>query len=113
MKDIIIFSASVAFIVGVVVMTPANSTESGVASHYYSGGRVACPNVHYSGYTAAHRTLPCGTKVRVTNTRNGKSVTVTINDRGPYVSGRIIDLSIEAAQELGIDGLGHVVIEPK
>ncbi len=63
--------------------------------------------------TAAHRTLPLGTRVRVTNTRNGKSVVVRINDRGPYGGSRIIDLSEAAARELGmIDaGVAPVVIE--
>lgn len=62
--------------------------------------------------TAAHRSLPLGTEVVVTNVDNGKSVTVTINDRGPYVRGRIIDLSRRAARELGFagDGLAKVAI---
>lgn len=53
-------------------------------------------------YTAAHRNLPFGTKVRVTNLRNGRSVVVRINDRGPYVGGRIIDLSKAAARAIGM-----------
>jgi rare lipoprotein A len=63
--------------------------------------------------TAAHRTLPIGTRVRVTNTRNGKSVVVRINDRGPYGRGRIIDLSEAAAKQLDmIDaGVAPVTIE--
>jgi rare lipoprotein A len=56
--------------------------------------------------TAAHRTLPFGTKVRVTNVRSGRAVTVRINDRGPFVPGRVIDLSQAAAEELGIVGRG-------
>ncbi|TAF03916.1 MAG: septal ring lytic transglycosylase RlpA family protein [Nostocales cyanobacterium] len=56
--------------------------------------------------TAAHRSLPMGTKVRVTNTRNGRSVVVRINDRGPYIGGRIIDLSAGAARILGMMGSG-------
>ena len=56
--------------------------------------------------TAAHKTLPFGTKVRVTNVRNGKSVVVTINDRGPYVKGRVIDLSRAAAQSISMTGAG-------
>jgi rare lipoprotein A len=64
--------------------------------------------------TAAHRSLPLGTKARVTNLENGRSVEVTVTDRGPYVRGRIIDLSERAAQVIGIkqDGLARVVIEP-
>ena len=56
--------------------------------------------------TAAHRTLPMGTRVRVTNTRNGKSVTVRINDRGPFSKGRIIDLSKAAARQLDMIDAG-------
>jgi rare lipoprotein A len=56
--------------------------------------------------TAAHRTLPLGTRVRVTNVVNGRSVVVRINDRGPFADGRIIDLSRAAARELGVLGGG-------
>jgi rare lipoprotein A len=56
--------------------------------------------------TAAHRSLPFGTKVRVTNKRNGRSVVVTINDRGPFIRGRVIDLSRGAAQVIGMTGAG-------
>jgi rare lipoprotein A len=80
---------------------------SGVASYYWqpqpvaSGGRFN-PNA----LTAAHKTLPFGTKVRVTHMGNGRSVTVTINDRGPYIRGRIIDLSRRAAGVIGMTGSG-------
>lgn len=60
--------------------------------------------------TAAHRTLPFGTKVQVTNSGNGRSVTVRINDRGPFIKGRIIDLSKAAARELGFLRAGHTKI---
>jgi len=60
--------------------------------------------------TAAHRTLPFGTKVRVTHTKSGKSVNVTITDRGPFVRGRIIDLAPAAARLLGISSLAPVMI---
>lgn len=60
--------------------------------------------------TAAHRTLPFGTRVRVTNTRNGKSVVVRINDRGPYSRGRIIDLSKEAARRIDMIEAGVVPV---
>jgi rare lipoprotein A len=62
--------------------------------------------------TAAHRTLPFGTKVKVTNKSNGRSVVVTINDRGPFVRGRIIDLSPAAARVLGFSGLTQVTVLP-
>jgi rare lipoprotein A len=60
--------------------------------------------------TAAHRTLPLGTWVRVTNTKNGRSVNVRINDRGPYGKGRIIDVSKEAARRLGMLDAGVVPV---
>jgi rare lipoprotein A len=58
--------------------------------------------------TAAHRSLPFGSRVRVTNERTGRSVVVRINDRGPFVGGRVIDLSKAAAQAVGISGVGKV-----
>lgn len=63
--------------------------------------------------TAAHKTLPFGTKVKVTNLKNNKAVVVVVNDRGPYVTGRVIDLSKSAAEELGfvLQGLADVKIE--
>lgn len=80
--------------------------ETGYAA-YYRGGRTASGEVSGpNGYTAAHRRLPFGTKVLVTNLSNGRSVTVRINDRGPYGRGRIIDVSTAAARELGMIGSG-------
>src|SRR6266852_105489 len=63
--------------------------------------------------TAAHRTLPLGTRVRVTNLDTGRSVEVRINDRGPYVAGRVIDLSYAAAQRLGVVGAGVIGVTLK
>ncbi len=60
--------------------------------------------------TAAHRSLPFGTKVKVVNRRNGKAVVVRINDRGPFVSGRILDLSKAAAEKLGFLRAGHTKV---
>jgi rare lipoprotein A len=91
----------------------ASNAEEGIASHYdkSSGSRVACGGaLNEGGMTAAHRTLPCGTKVRVTNKKNGNSVTVTINDRGPFVNGRVIDVTPAAARALGSSGLAPVSI---
>ena len=65
-------------------------------------------NIH--ALTAAHRNLPFGTKVRVTNERTGRSVVVRINDRGPYAHGRIIDLLKSAAQAVGVAGVGRVTL---
>jgi rare lipoprotein A len=61
--------------------------------------------------TAAHRTLPFGTRLRVTNVENGKSVVVRVNDRGPHVAGRVLDLSYRAAQALGMTGAGVARVE--
>jgi rare lipoprotein A len=63
------------------------------------------------GLTAAHRTLPFGTRIVVTNRRNGRSVTVAINDRGPFVRGRSIDLSLGACAAIGSGGLAEVSLE--
>lgn len=79
--------------------------ETGTASIYSDDldGRRTASGERYdkSGATAAHRSLPFGSQVRVTNVRNNKSVTVRINDRGPHVAGRILDLSRNAAERLG------------
>jgi rare lipoprotein A len=75
----------------------------GLASFYGSDQQTASgERFNPRAMTAAHRTLPFGTKVRVTNVRSGRTVTVRINDRGPFVPGRVIDLSQAAAEELGI-----------
>jgi rare lipoprotein A (peptidoglycan hydrolase) len=62
-------------------------------------------------FTAAHRTLPMGTRVRVTNLSNGRAVIVTITDRGPFVRGRVIDLSFAAAREIGMIGPGTAPVQ--
>lgn len=78
--------------------------EPGVASYYHDkfhGRTTACGQRFDQGrLTAAHKKLPCGTKVRVTRRDTGSSVVVTVNDRGPFIGGRIIDLSKEAARQL-------------
>ena len=88
----------------------AHAGGSGLAS-VYSGGRTA-NGEHMSGgaMTAAHRTLAFGTHVTVTNRTNGRSVVVRINDRGPFVHGRVIDLSPAAASAIGISGLAPVAL---
>jgi rare lipoprotein A len=94
-----------------------SQTQTGKASFYADKfeGRPTASGEKYkhSKSTAAHKTLPFGTKVRVTNTANNQSVEVTINDRGPYVEDRIIDLSKSAAEKLGFInvGLAQVKIE--
>ena len=89
---------------------PLAMAQSGIASVYgYDGQKTASGERASSrGMTAAHRTLPFGTRVRVTNTRNGRSVVVRINDRGPFVRGRVIDLTPAAASALGFSGLAPV-----
>ena len=86
--------------------------QSGIAS-IYSGGKTANgERASPHGLTAAHRSLPFGTRVRVINRRNGRSVVVRINDRGPFVSGRIIDLTPAGARALGFSGLAPVDVVP-
>ena len=87
--------------------------ESGIASVYaYSGTKTASgERANPNGLTAAHRTLAFGTHVRVTNRRNGRSVTVRINDRGPFVRGRVIDITPAAASALGFSGVAPVKLE--
>jgi rare lipoprotein A len=89
--------------------------ESGVASVYaYSSGSKTASGerANPAGLTAAHRTLAFGTHVRVTNRSNGRSVTVRINDRGPFVRGRVIDITPAGALALGFSGLAPVKLEP-
>jgi rare lipoprotein A len=84
--------------------------ESGMAA-FYGGGRTASGEVtRPSGMWAAHRTLPFGTLVLVTNLRNGKTVVVRIVDRGPYGRGRIIDVSRAAARELDMIESGTTMV---
>lgn len=90
--------------------------QKGVASWYGPGfhGRQTANGEIYNMYalTAAHKTLPLGTRVRIRSFDTGKTVDVRINDRGPYVDGRVIDLSLRAAQKLGIteQGLDRVEV---
>lgn len=91
-------------------------SETGIASWYgsESGNRTAMgTRFNPKGITAAHKTLPLPTKVKVTNLSNGKSVNVIVNDRGPFKRNRIIDLSLGAAKIIGLDkqGLTKVKIE--
>jgi rare lipoprotein A len=108
-----LYPALIPTIFAVLTMPLVAQAETGRAA-YYGGGRTASgersgPNQ----LTAAHRTLPFGTRVLVTNLRNGRSVIVRINDRGPYGRGRIIDVSVAAARELGMmdSGTAKVTVE--
>src|SRR5580658_4971110 len=98
---------------GVIAIPVAASAQSGIASVYgYEGGKTASgERMSDAALTAAHRTLPFGTMVRVTNDHTGRSVVVRINDRGPFVSGRVIDLTPAAAQALGFSGLASVTLD--
>jgi rare lipoprotein A len=86
------------------------SAQSGIASVYTERGPTASGERAGIGLAAAHRTLPFGTLVRVTKD-NGHSIIVRINDRGPFVRGRIIDLNGPAARALGVSGLAHVTVD--
>jgi rare lipoprotein A len=99
-------------VASLVAIAPPASAQSGVASVYaYSGEKTASgERASPSGLTAAHRSLPFGTRVRVTNSRNGRSVVVRINDRGPFVHGRVIDLTPAAAHAIGLGDLAHVTL---
>ncbi|HTQ81093.1 MAG TPA: septal ring lytic transglycosylase RlpA family protein [Thermoanaerobaculia bacterium] len=95
--------------------TVGNAFEHGMASWYGPGfdGRRTASGEHYkrTALTAAHRTLPFGTRVQVKNLENGSTVVVRINDRGPFARGRVIDLSYQAAHELGVDAAGTAQVE--
>ena len=114
MKGRIVLSVSAVIMSQLMPMqlSPARA-ESGVASVYSteSGSRTASgQKLNPGALTAAHRTLPFGTKVRVTNKKNGRSVVVTINDRGPFIPGRVIDVTPAGARALGFSGLTKVTL---
>jgi rare lipoprotein A len=93
---------------------PVPRSFDGIASFYSEGARVATgASFNPNNLTAAHPSLPFGTKVRVSDPKTQRSVVVTINDRGPYVHGRVLDLSLGAARALGIQnrGVTHVHAE--
>jgi len=97
--------------------TPQRHVQTGIASYYGTefDGRLTASGVpyHSSQMTCAHRTLPFGTVLRVTDVETKKSVVVKVTDRGPYAKGRVIDLSLAAARDLGIvkRGVARVTIE--
>lgn len=94
-------------------------TEKGIASYYsekYNGRKTASGEIfNEKKLTAAHTTLPFGTEVKVKNLANGKTVKVRINDRGPFITGRIIDLSKKAAEKLDMinAGISKVILKYK
>jgi peptidoglycan lytic transglycosylase len=88
-----------------------NGGLQGIASVYHDRVTANGEHMNPNAMTAAHKSLPMGSRVKVTNHSNGRSVTVRINDRGPYVTGRVIDLSPGAAHVLGVDGLAQVSLQ--
>jgi len=108
------FHLLLAPIVGMLLTPAIASAQSGIASVYSTkqhGTRTASGvRLNDGALTAAHRTLPFGTKVKVTHRKTGKSVVVTITDRGPFVGGRVIDLSPASARALGFSGLAPVTV---
>ena len=99
-------------------VTPAaGAFQTGMASYYgqgdeFNGRKTASGEIFdKNALTAAHQTLPFGTKVKVTNLENGKSVLVNINDRGPFKKGRILDLSFAGAQAIGMVGTGTARVQ--
>jgi len=95
--------------------TGSACAESGIASSYSTreqGTRTSSGRaLHDGALTAAHKTLPFGSRVRVTNRTNGRSVVVTITDRGPFVRGRVIDLTPAGARAIGMSGLASVTVD--
>lgn len=92
-------------------------TQSGQGSYYadkFEGRKTASGTTYRGGKrTAAHNTLPFGTVIRVTNTRNHRSVKVTVTDRGPHAKGRIVDLSRKAARKIGLIDAGVAPVQLK
>jgi len=103
--------------VDIAAIEPATGTPlgGGMASYYgkrFHGKRTASGEAFdMNAMTAAHKTLPFGSRLRVTNPRTGQSVVVTVNDRGPYARNRVLDVSRAAAQQLGLIGPGHAQVE--
>ncbi len=97
-------------VISTIAMPVVASAQTGIASIYSGGLTANGEHARASGLTAAHRTLPFGTMVRVTNQRSGRSVVVRINDRGPFVRGRVIDVTPAAAHVLGFSGLAPVTL---
>ena len=106
-------SRFVALLIGALIVTAGASglaeakTINGLASFYKTGKRTANgERFNPNGMTAAHRTLPFGTRVQVTDVKTGRSVVVRINDRGPFIRNRVIDLSLGAARVVGLQRAG-------
>ena len=100
------------FVMGFAALPAQAKGFSGKASWYQMGTRTASGAAYKpDGLSAAHRTLPFGTRLKVTNTRNGKFVHVVVNDRGPFTGGRVLDVSRGAARQLGMISSGTARVE--
>jgi rare lipoprotein A len=106
-------SCAIAAIASSAPLQPVQTGLASVYSEHLNGEKTASGERYNSaGLTAAHRTLPLGAEIRVTNLDNGRSVQVRVNDRGPHVQGRIVDLSSRAAAALGMrTGVARVRLE--
>jgi len=106
-------SAALCGVLTMLACVLAAHAQSGIASVYAYKGEMTASGERVSPgkLTAAHRSLPFGSRVRVTNKRNGRSVVVRINDRGPFIKGRVIDLTPAGAHVLGFSGLAPVTLE--
>lgn len=106
----LVVATAVASLMAAASFSPALA-QCGRASWYALNSRTASgEHMNPSALTAAHRSLPFGTRVKVTNKNNGKSVVVRINDRGPFIKGRVLDLSRGAALKLGFVRSGHTSV---
>lgn len=110
-KTITVAAGAVLLAAGMTQFADAGASQCGRASWYALYSRTASGEMmNPAKMTAAHRTLPFGTRLKVTNKKNGKSVIVRINDRGPFIKGRIVDLSKEAARQIGMISSGHAPV---
>lgn len=112
MKQALFAMAAGAAVLVTALPAAAAEAQTGKAS-FYRHGKYTANGERFNprDLTAAHRTLPFGTKVLVTHVRSGKSVIVRINDRGPFIKGRIIDLSLAAAEVLGMTASGVATVK--
>ncbi len=112
MKKSVAFLVVGAFYMAGVAAPSEAKTMNGFASFYKHGSRTANgERFNPMGLTAAHRSLPFGTRVKVTNMKTGKSVVVRINDRGPFIKNRVIDLSLGAAKVVGLNRSGVAKVQ--
>ena len=110
-RPLAFFAALVFAIIAGVALAHAGTGEGSASWYALDGNRTANGEIMDSTrMTAAHRTLPMGTRLKVVNPRNGRAVVVRINDRGPFIKGRVLDLSKGAAKILGFVGRGHAKV---